>query len=220
MSKSSIVDFTCPNCNNTFKIKRWDSYNPSVLLSPKSKIVSGDIFKYRCPKCKTEHTVIYQCLYHDMKNNTMVLLMPDYHEKQYLFSAQEAKLFSVLPNYKLRLENSYNSFLERIRIIDLNVNDKLFEVYRIIALQQISYSIPNADELYFVSADKNEYSFQVLGKGKHIKYAKLNVESFLSLEAQCSNLSQLEEKYAFEKIDADWVVRSGLLDAVCKKVCM
>lgn len=66
----------CPQCGARGEFTVWDSVNPSVTPNMKAKIISGELFQWRCPQCGRVWDINYPMLYHDMPNRQLIEFRP------------------------------------------------------------------------------------------------------------------------------------------------
>lgn len=72
MSKARTIVTKCPDCGKEFQFMVYDSVNVNLDPFLREKIMNGDIFTARCPKCGAEIPMLYELLYHDMTHKFMI----------------------------------------------------------------------------------------------------------------------------------------------------
>ncbi|MBO4522897.1 MAG: CpXC domain-containing protein, partial [Methanomicrobium sp.] len=63
---------TCPDCGAESDFVIWQSINTMIDPETKAKVLSGEIFRFKCPKCGSETNIMYDCLYHQMEDKLMI----------------------------------------------------------------------------------------------------------------------------------------------------
>ena len=64
MSKISEETIKCPKCGKESKFVMWSSINTVLNPEMKKKVLTGEIFKFKCNKCGCEARINYSSLYH------------------------------------------------------------------------------------------------------------------------------------------------------------
>ncbi len=170
MSIENTRQITCPNCGTEGKMVIWESLNTQLDPEMKAKVVSGELFQYTCPKCKSVHNVVYDMLYHQMEDHLMIQLVNTEE------SAREAvKQFAQfanggipgLPNidmgYRYRVVMSLNQLREKIYIFDQGLDDRVLEIMKLILKAQLSESNPDLqiEEMLLNPSENGPQSFSV-----------------------------------------------------------
>ncbi|MBQ7668985.1 MAG: CpXC domain-containing protein [Clostridia bacterium] len=207
MSLSESHKIKCTECGNGFEINEWNSINVEDLPELREKTISGEIFKFTCPKCKKEQIIIYDCLYFDRANKFMVQLLPEYPNKEYLFSAEEAKVITTFGNNIYRLATDYASFLEKVRVLSLGLNDKAVEICKSLAYS--TYTINNneiPENAFFVKCDEKVMAFQMMLKDKKPKFMSIPMEFYNKVKLNLVNSPLSKESFSIRKIDLKWAL--------------
>ena len=71
MSKISEETIKCPKCGKESKFVMWSSINTVLDPEMKKKVLTGEIFKFKCNKCGCEARINYSSLYHQMEDSIM-----------------------------------------------------------------------------------------------------------------------------------------------------
>lgn len=72
MSICNTRQLLCQKCGEEFDVEVWDSVNVTLDPEMRDKVLSREIYEFKCPKCGEVHRIVYPFLYHDMKNKFMV----------------------------------------------------------------------------------------------------------------------------------------------------
>ena len=76
MSKHHYETITCPECGKESQFLVWESINTVIDPDMKTKVRSGEAFRWHCPSCDAESDVEYACLYHQMEDHVMIYFVP------------------------------------------------------------------------------------------------------------------------------------------------
>lgn len=68
MSKFRKEAIECTDCGTKGIFKRWESVDVDEDPSLREKVMSGEIFYWKCPKCGLVTSDTPGILYHDMKH--------------------------------------------------------------------------------------------------------------------------------------------------------
>lgn len=136
MALKRNVEVTCPNCFIKSNIKLLNSINVTIDERIKEKVLDNDFFKFKCPICGHVSTFEYDCLYHDMNKREMIYLITNYsRDNDELAKELEALSDEILPqfgnDYKLRIVTSNYDLIEKIKILDCNLDDRVMEIYKL-----------------------------------------------------------------------------------------
>lgn len=140
MSKPTMITAECPNCHAEITIPYYEELNVSEHPEQKEAILSGDFFKFTCPKCGAVLPVTGPLLYHDPKVPTMLQLVPPgfddaterLDELLALIQGMEGDKTSL---YQARLVTSVDKLLEKIYIQDAGLDDRVVELVKLAYLK-------------------------------------------------------------------------------------
>ena len=172
MSKSREVNITCPICNETNKFTIWDSINTMLDPELKEKAKDGSIFVFECPSCREKTQINYPCLYHQMEDEIMIYYATnDEDEKEIVdFWTNPNELFEMKKEsrYLHRIVRSLNELREKIAIFDEKLDDRIIEIYKVIALSSLPEDLLKEsviEQLYY--KDKDKHYFVVFKDGEY-----------------------------------------------------
>ncbi|WP_158635196.1 CpXC domain-containing protein [Formosa maritima] len=112
MSKSIIIDFTCPICNNSEKMILFTSVTAPKSQNLKEKLLNNELNMFNCTTCKSSCKIEVPILYHDINkqfaiwysmNKSFVPAPP--LNRHYLFNAKVVNDLQILKMEILLLEN-------------------------------------------------------------------------------------------------------------------
>ena len=151
MSTPNTTQMTCPKCSTTFDIEQYNVINAQTQPELREKLLNGSMFLQTCPRCGTHMHAAYTCVYSNDEKKFLVSFQP---------SMEKPAVTPLMPQYKLRLERTLAGFLERIRILEAELDDVTIEMVKYLVTAQLTRQFPNKTitRLLFVSAD-NENVF-------------------------------------------------------------
>ena len=210
-------DFKCPHCENVFEITERVAINVTLDPGLKNKVLKGKIFRHTCPNCQKELVILNNCMYHDLDKRFMVYFMVDSPSREFPIPIGENGMGDFGEHYALRLESDYNSFRERVRILDTGFNDQVFEIARAVLLKELKKQMPEAQGLYFLGTPEGEIRFQVISGGKAVRSVDVNLDLYDKVEKIFDKFPEAHTKInALRRIDAQWLEESGILERVEK----
>ena len=116
MSTPNTTQMTCPKCSTTFDIEQYNVINAQTQPELREKLRDGSMFLQTCPRCGTHMHAAYTCVYSNDEKKFLVSFQP---------STEKPAVTPLMPQYKLRLERTLAGFLERIRILEAELDDEL-----------------------------------------------------------------------------------------------
>lgn len=201
MSNNQKVKFSCPHCKNERDREVLQSINIDLKPEMRAKINDLSCFEWSCPICGRKSLVIDPCLYHDMSNQFMVWLQMD--EK-----LPDEAAFDPLSGYTLRTVETINAFREKIKILELGLDDRAVEIMKLILSMQIARSMDLVELLYHDFEERTgKFTFvAVLGDGGE-QYIQMNGDTYAKIAFDVNERLFTSNKN-FAKIDFDWATEA------------
>ena len=163
MSRKREITITCPACGKESPFIMWDSINTMINPEMKQAVRDRSAFKFECPHCRNVSYVDYSTLYHQMEDNLMIYYVQnpeDVSRTCDLFSG-DIKFGSVdlqKEGYRLRVVRSLNELLEKLRIFDTGLDDRVIELLKVMILSMAMRNYPGAksiQEAFFQEEGEN-----------------------------------------------------------------
>lgn len=173
MSEHRRFQLSC-TCGHEFETKLWDSLNVTQSKELKGKLLSGDINQVQCPKCQKKSYIEKSLLYHDMDRRLWVQMFPQADRSKWPelqeTTQEEIKKHSGIKKYHFRLTFGREELLEKVRIFDADLDDRILELLKVRILTEdetlktvndakvlFSRYLPQEEELHFsvTSQEKN-----------------------------------------------------------------
>jgi hypothetical protein len=215
LSSHHETTLPCPGCGSEQPFTVWDSVNVTIDPELKSRLLNGELTTFECPQCGRQAPVSHDCLYHDMAAALMIWVKGSQEHD----SPAEPSLPGLPPltdSHTLRVVDSLNELIEKVRIADDGYTDHLIELLKLnICLgEEIDLSSP----FYY---DETEAA-DVEGEGSVMFVAEVDGElrelscASADLATVASMLPRLQQ--AIDGADSSWprVDRHYMLDLLDK----
>ncbi len=127
----------CPECGANVEISRPAIINVQNDPGYKEKILSGQLFHEKCPKCGQELQVVSRTTYHDMEKRIMIYFRPITSQEELKSFDYEAIRSAIednftAPNYGIRVVTTVNELMEKIKIAEFGLNDGVIEIAKFV----------------------------------------------------------------------------------------
>ena len=174
MSKISEETIKCPKCGKESKFVMWSSINTVLNPEMKKKVLTGEIFKFKCNKCGCEARINYSSLYHQMEDRIMIYYVQDkedYESACNMFSGEDMpEIFEDLmaEKYLYRIVTSPGELREKIIIFDNGLDDRVIEIAKIFYIGQAKEQGIKVKHIFFDVSSEGKYMFIIFDEnGKH-----------------------------------------------------
>lgn len=128
----------CPSCNQPGFVDAW----PWILSTRDERatelLLSGDLFKYRCPVCDKVTTIAYDCMYHDVEHRGLLLYSSGRYSDEQCHKALDNisdraqwNSGTQTPTYQRRLVSNPFEFCEKARIWNHGYDDRVIELMKL-----------------------------------------------------------------------------------------
>src|SRR5579859_2285891 len=114
MSIPKTTTVTCKQCGTEGAFTAWQSLNVTLNREEKTKLMSGALTKFVCPKCNWSADVVYPLLYHDMEKKLMIWLWPGTGEPE----TGGMPFRKGMQEYRFRIVGSRVELMEKVFIFD------------------------------------------------------------------------------------------------------
>ncbi|MCF3648721.1 CpXC domain-containing protein [Synoicihabitans lomoniglobus] len=128
MSQAKEVTVSCPQCAHAQAFTTWSSINVASHPEKLAELKSGALHRFVCAACGKQTEINYPVLYHHPARRCMVWLQgaDDSNDAHGLPTGE------VLQGYRLRVVRSRNHLVEKTHLIDLDLDDRIMELYKLI----------------------------------------------------------------------------------------
>lgn len=211
MSIKNTAVLTCPKCGQQFESICWDSLNGDLNPEEKEKLLNGKLFNITCVHCGNIARFLYPMLYHDMSKHAMVKLT--FNQEEIPHICDYFKSASNLTNtdnnyaYKYRIVFEPNDLIEKAKIFDCELDDRIIEIMKIMRFDSIKkdYTFKKIDKIYFNVADNNKYVFDIIANNRYFASVDIDDNLYSSLDFRFYDIIEsipLDEYI----IDCNWAI--------------
>ncbi len=127
-------EMTCPACG-TMGEKQIGSRICTSNIDEKTKrsILNGELFSWQCPNCSERFFINSTFLYNDDKKRFMLYLVPGFKDGSYKVpTVIKARSDYDTENSTLRIVPSFSEFVEKIRIFEAGLDDRIVEAIKLL----------------------------------------------------------------------------------------
>ncbi len=171
MSMEYTIRVTCPDCGTEGDFVIWKSLNTMKDPEAKQKLITGELFRFKCPKCGSVSNVVYPILYHQMEDQIMIkLVTPDEDVEESTRVFDDFANGTMVPgidtsnaDYTFRLVSSQNELREKVMIFDQGLDDRVIELYKLCVRSSTMAHQPEVKiaEMFLEVDDEGPTSFAV-----------------------------------------------------------
>ena len=162
MSQVRNETIICPHCQTESQFEIWSSVNVDIDPELKEKVLSEELFLFRCPNCGEVTGIPYGTVYHDMSHRFM-LFFDFFKEDDFNYEPLSIpeELMNAQMEYTFRQVFGINRLKEKIFILEQGLND--------IAIERMKYMISHimypeisekGYELYFAKTEGPDEEFE------------------------------------------------------------
>lgn len=158
----------CLKCKKASDFEFYESINTALDPKLKQRVKNFDIFKFVCPHCGSEQFVNYSFLYHQMEDQIMIFYCQDEEEVNKVRSLYAEDFATVTDEngverpidtsgYRRRIVIGADELVEKIRIFDAGLDDRLMEIYKVMLFGQMQAElaeIPGGSDVDEVFVDE------------------------------------------------------------------
>ena len=127
----------CPECGTDVEVSRPAVINVQNDPEYKIKVLTGELFNEKCPKCGQGLQVVSRITYHDMDKRLMIYFRPITSQDELKTFDYEAIRSAIednfkAPNYAIRVVTTVNELMEKIKIAEFGLNDGVIEIAKFV----------------------------------------------------------------------------------------
>ena len=209
MGVRSQVTANCIHCGHAQAVDTFLSVNVAEEPELRDRVRDGSLFLWECEACGGSSLVRSSCLYHDPGRKLMIWLLEG-------GAVDEAKLAATadeLPDYTLRRVSDVGSLIEKVKIFDASLDDRVMEMCKWVSRQELADSMPEQKpeilaapfKFFRMEGADNDLilSFPLDGKMMSVRVGFHVYEDCRGiLQRHADVLSSLR---GFARVDADWI---------------
>lgn len=128
MSLPRQIEVTCSDCGSTQPFTTWQTLNAQLNPDAKEALMQGELTRLTCTKCGSATDVVYPLLYHDSDRKLMIWLGGN----QRALETGALPVTAFMRDYQFRVVTTRNQLVEKIRIFESGLDDRLLEFAKFI----------------------------------------------------------------------------------------
>lgn len=156
---------TCPECDHEQNIKITPSVNVTTDPDMREKVLSGEIFLFKCDKCGFEGFAGFPFIYEDKQTNGgfLVYMEPGCEDREVGIEMPDIADQVIYRDVPMRLVTDINSLKEKVYIFEAGLDDRVMELFKALALLKLEGDPEQKpDELRFSNIEDTENGQLVL----------------------------------------------------------
>jgi len=137
MTIASLPSVSCQKCRQDNQVEFHESIN-SHDRQLRAKLISGQLWQWRCTHCTHENRTLHPLLYHDMRVWCMIYYLdrgitedPKIIAQMVPPPDQLTALRRFNSTYRFRFCRTLDDFMEKIRILDAGLDDRAVEYLKL-----------------------------------------------------------------------------------------
>ena len=134
----------CSKCGEPIEVTAFQSVNTDYADNIAERIISGDLFNAKCPKCGFISHLNYDMLYHDIKRKAMIWVIHK-DTKEYKTRVAEARSANIISYKTTRIVEDMNALREKVACLESNRDDRIIELYKVYMAYHILSKRPGFD---------------------------------------------------------------------------
>jgi hypothetical protein len=160
MSMPVTERITCEKCNSVNDVTMWRSVNVALHPERKPELLAGRLTLFTCHSCGSQTQLLYPLLYHDMQQQVMIWLLPDLGETGPLPAGMPTGLPPWAgPAYRSRAVPDILDLIEKIRIFDAGLDDRIVEFLKAMIRMQAPAALRSSSVFFLEIAPDNQLAF-------------------------------------------------------------
>ena len=141
MTKGTMT-LPCKRCGKFNTMNTWYNLNSKNNKKQKKLLLKGELFKYKCEKCKNIILVGYEMMYHDVKNKVIIYLDQQSQYTEQIKHKIDLQRKELGGEYRFRIVNSVKKLQEKANIFEFGFDDRIIELIKLEATMQLCNSMP------------------------------------------------------------------------------
>ena len=141
MTKGTMT-LPCKRCGEFNTINTWYNLNGKNNKKQKKLLLNGELFKYKCKRCKNIILVSYGMMYHDVKNKVIVYLDPQLQYTEEIKHKIDLQRKELGSDYRFRIVNSVKKLQEKANIFEFGFDDRILELIKLEAVLYLKEKSP------------------------------------------------------------------------------
>ncbi len=179
MSQTHEETITCPNCGEKVSFQAYDTLNRAFDPDAAYRLMNGRFFEIRCPHCGTIATPLYNMLYHDPENITLIWYSYDREELSGSVALlqnlreQVPAVAELAAGYRLRITDDPLTLSEKALIFAHELDDRVIEIYKLrmenalreqhpeIVIRRVLFDADEKRFIFFTDQGRLDYAYDI-----------------------------------------------------------
>ena len=201
MTEYHMEELACPKCGHKHMWKKYQRINVTEKQHLKDDILKNRLYAFTCEECSFTAPLTYESLYLDSKKKLNIYMSP-------VMSAEIDKELERL-NHELsghkRIVDNINDLKEKILISDMQFDDRVIEIIKVMYLGQLKEEMKE-DTMLNILFDYygNDPCFLVFFEKKGVGRMPLNLEYYRGISSQFEKKIRDFSRDDFMKVDMEW----------------
>ena len=143
MSRQRNIQIACPRCKRRINVTVWDIVDTNMAPDLPNVVISGDLFRHKCPECDTQISLEMPLLYNDVNNRARIWVLDRRQDvNAELAKLDPAILGSPVPADRTRRVSSNRELAEKVCMLEAARDDRVVEVVKYLELQNFRMKYP------------------------------------------------------------------------------
>lgn len=148
----NTISGQCPHCQAEMTIERPEIIDADREPDIKATLLSGQFFTAHCPACDQDFIAATPLLYYDRRRTAVIQMVPGYDGESPLlgddvFNALQTADSGQPVRMIRRVVTTPNELTEKIHLLEAGYDDRIVELAKLIALQELQGQLPNLSTL-------------------------------------------------------------------------
>ncbi len=217
MSLQRKTTIQCPKCQETIEVGMWQSLNAHMDPEAAKRLMKGEFFVVKCPKCGFAGAFEYPLLYNDMAHHMMIQLaaaqseaelqemIKSYREGFQETMAQVETMAGVDFKSDFRIVTSGADLQEKALIIHAGFDDRAMEVVKFLLLAQVAEQNKDANFAFvrYYEDEEGKRQFLFFDENYQMRATVPFDQALYDMMKNDFDFSEVKE----EIIDMNWAVK-------------
>ena len=203
----------CPECGTDVEVSRPAVINVQNDPEYKIKVLTGELFNEKCPKCGQGLQVVSRITYHDMDKRLMIYFRPITSQDELKTFDYEAIRSAIednfkAPNYAIRVVTTVNELMEKIKIAEFGLNDGVIEIAKFVYFDIFTKQFDGVGvvNIYYERRDDKDALIFFCNDGK-TRSILIAPEVYSSIEKRFSAVVNAIYTSRVSMVGRDWALR-------------
>lgn len=206
----------CPKCKNELEIEMWDSIDIPYDIEQKEKVMNNTFFKVRCDKCQLLFPIGYKCIYNDMEQRYLVVMIPQMGdtEKEQIENYnkeldENPTLRLAQKGYKYRIVRNDNELREKIVIFDEGLDDRYIETMKVVYASKLRDQFASKGRMvgmYFDKQEQEGYQFVILFDKGEAVIQPINMDIYHDMTSRLKETVEANTPEKLCEISSSWAI--------------